>query len=63
MRHTNTRTQHAIQQFIVHPAKWYPASFLHESPPPLTGGGWGVGEVANSIKNGTFPLSLSLPRR
>ena len=39
-----------------------PAS-LHVTPPPLTGGGWGVGAATNGSKGGTFPPTLTLPRQ
>ena len=38
-------------------------SFSDETPPPLMGGGWGVGEVGNGLPTRTFPLSLSLSRQ
>ena len=39
-----------------------PAS-LHVTPPPLTGGGWGVGAATNGSKYGTSPPTLTLPRK
>jgi len=33
------------------------------APPPLTGGGWGVGEDATCGYDGTFPPTLTLPRQ
>ena len=43
-------------------SKW---SLLQNSfPPPLTGGGEGVGELSSvSNLNGTFPPTLTLPRQ
>ena len=32
-------------------------------PPPLTGGGRGVGEAANGVGNGAFPPTPTLPRK
>jgi len=33
------------------------------APPPLTGGGWGVGEGAPCRYHGNFPPTLTLPRQ
>jgi len=33
------------------------------TPPPLTGGGWGVGDNATCDYRGTFPPTLTLPRQ
>ncbi len=33
------------------------------APPPLTGGGWGEGEVATGQFHGQFPPTLTLPRQ
>ena len=35
----------------------------HNAPPPLTGGGRGVGEGGNSVTARSLPLSLTLPRQ
>ena len=40
-----------------------PARLWNLAPPPLTGGGWGVGAAAGSSKDGTFPPTLPLPRK
>ena len=33
------------------------------APPPLTGGGWGVGEIVTAAFHGNFPLTPTLSRK
>ena len=40
-----------------------PVQSLPETPPPLTGGGWGVGEETNCRATAISPPTLTLPRQ